>query len=610
MDLGRITRCVIHPGIGVARIGNSPDEFFIGPEAPSLLPTTADGLFKDAQGRIRRQAARFRIYGFDSDGKVVKELTSEDAEIVWTVHLANKKAAWYGCDLAMDIPQATVGMLRNPDFPGNRKSLVIDSGQRSVSGANDKAHFDSGMFLGINVPLGEIRTDATGNLLVLGGLGKAGSVLNPKVTLNLQDTNFDGGGWFDDISDGPVTAQVTIGETAIPVTPAWVIVGPPDYAPGIKSPVTLYDIAYEVAINAGWLPPPDKISFTQHIYPIFHRMSQLQWVNEGFYLDYGKGASSDFVDKENLTLLSDNSTDSSSKAWKFRQLIFGKFRNPEYRVTQPDQLPPMYGDGFAWPPKPNAPNNWLTLPKLHYGWLKRWAEGDFVSDWDSGAPPSPKPLKDLPLEARPQALDQSALENCLGGAFHPGCEVSWPMRWALLYSGPFRIKVRPDSNPEKDYGKQLTPKEALDANGPLNGSTPGDLTRWMYVPWQVDTAVCGSGFQPNINPFFPTFWPARVPNQVLTEDDYKYALSDGMSETQRLKYFGLRLDWLRDIPPPLSFDQRLQQFIDDWSKFGIIVRRENQGYDPVPPVVHVETQNELEDQTNERNITVNSRRDR
>ena len=24
----------IHPGIGVARVGDSPDDFFIGPEAP------------------------------------------------------------------------------------------------------------------------------------------------------------------------------------------------------------------------------------------------------------------------------------------------------------------------------------------------------------------------------------------------------------------------------------------------------------------------------------------------------------------------------------------------------------------------------------------------
>ena len=50
----------IHPAIGIARLGNSPD-FFIGPE---LLNAELDppGGFKDNQCRVKRQAARFRIF--------------------------------------------------------------------------------------------------------------------------------------------------------------------------------------------------------------------------------------------------------------------------------------------------------------------------------------------------------------------------------------------------------------------------------------------------------------------------------------------------------------------------------------------------------------------
>ncbi len=51
----------IHPAIGIARLGNSPDEFFIGPEKPRELPMP-DGGFKDSQLRVKRQAARFRIF--------------------------------------------------------------------------------------------------------------------------------------------------------------------------------------------------------------------------------------------------------------------------------------------------------------------------------------------------------------------------------------------------------------------------------------------------------------------------------------------------------------------------------------------------------------------
>jgi hypothetical protein len=82
----------IHPGIGIARIGNSPDEFFIGPESLGDISEPSGG-FKDKEGRIKRQACRFRIYGYNEQGNAVKEITLEDAEITWKVTLANTKAS-------------------------------------------------------------------------------------------------------------------------------------------------------------------------------------------------------------------------------------------------------------------------------------------------------------------------------------------------------------------------------------------------------------------------------------------------------------------------------------------------------------------------------------
>lgn len=46
----------IHPAIGIARVGNSPDEFFIGPERIGERPDPP-GDFKDAQCRVKKQAA-------------------------------------------------------------------------------------------------------------------------------------------------------------------------------------------------------------------------------------------------------------------------------------------------------------------------------------------------------------------------------------------------------------------------------------------------------------------------------------------------------------------------------------------------------------------------
>src|SRR5215813_191666 len=141
----RIVRAAIHPAIGVARVGNSPDQYYLGPEIPGGLPIAPEG-YKDASGAMKRQAARFRVFGLDAKGAVVRELTADEADIRWTVHLANKKASWYQFETALDIPEAEPTSLRNDAYQGaSRDGLVVDSGARSVSGPDAGAvPFDSG----------------------------------------------------------------------------------------------------------------------------------------------------------------------------------------------------------------------------------------------------------------------------------------------------------------------------------------------------------------------------------------------------------------------------------------------------------------------------------
>ncbi len=65
-----IAYCKIHPAIGIARIGISPDAYFIAPEIPGRIETPIGG-YKDAGDRnsgtpprVKRQAARFRIFAY------------------------------------------------------------------------------------------------------------------------------------------------------------------------------------------------------------------------------------------------------------------------------------------------------------------------------------------------------------------------------------------------------------------------------------------------------------------------------------------------------------------------------------------------------------------
>src|SRR3954451_1277751 len=151
MDIAKIVGVLVAPSIGIARVGNSPESFFIGPEAPGCIPDPEGG-FKDSRGRVKRQAARFRVYGIDAQGHVLGEITAGTAEIEWTVQLVNRKAEWYQFeDRYHFLPQPPDV---NPDYdpsyppikpPGtftarrnatvhDRASRVIDPGPRTIRG--------------------------------------------------------------------------------------------------------------------------------------------------------------------------------------------------------------------------------------------------------------------------------------------------------------------------------------------------------------------------------------------------------------------------------------------------------------------------------------------
>jgi hypothetical protein len=100
-----IVRAAIYPAIGIARVGNSENEYFLAPEVAEPIPESP-GFYRDPAGALKRQGVRFRVYGVNAAGAPVAELTAENAEIRWTVHLANKKSAWYQFQIALDIPEA------------------------------------------------------------------------------------------------------------------------------------------------------------------------------------------------------------------------------------------------------------------------------------------------------------------------------------------------------------------------------------------------------------------------------------------------------------------------------------------------------------------------
>ena len=285
----------IHPAVGIARVGDSPDEFCITPEGPAQLPLACDKQgnsfkgddrikhFKDAKGRIKRTAARFQIYVYDEKNPDGRPLRLGDhiegggnrgklVDIIWRVQLANKKAVWYEFSALRGetgYPDGTP--LRNADITdeNTRQKLIIDPGAQVVDCTDNRsASFsrDGNPSYAVNFPpedmrpnaidtLGDLLTDDSGRLLVLGGHGNSGTYNtgfgHPRI-----DSYANSDGWFDDISDGPVMARLVMMEERVNREryidveyPAWVLTGYPRYAPQVLDMITLEDVIEDMSIR-------------------------------------------------------------------------------------------------------------------------------------------------------------------------------------------------------------------------------------------------------------------------------------------------------------------------------------------------------------------------
>jgi hypothetical protein len=552
----------IFPPIGIARVGDSETDWFLGPESPNPKDARPEH-FRDAEGRLKRQAARFRIFAFDEEDRVVREITSREADIEWTVALANKKAAWFpfvSGTAALDWFNATIGKPaeeifgapkklglpapRNPSVgmsnhqqgqlgwsPNDRQRLEI-GGRASIRGADrdlDIGSFStlSGHFDGSEVFLGQIGSDASGRLIALGGLGKSKATgLNGADTWIRHYANNDG--WHDDVSDGPVTATVRLHEgDEIEVRQgAWVIVAPPDFAPETVNLVTAYDVIDEVSdhykiARPRELPPRniEHVEFWRDVYPIIRRLDGYSWVSDIGLRGHGYSKPGAMTG-DGLAKLADPDDEEGTAA---RRTIGQIVRKPiawypedkpsakEERIALEQAnhryMPPLSGD--EGDTTDGHPKTWLTVTPRQYAILQAWASGEFVE----GRKESDEEPERHGAEPTPFELTQAALEACTGGAFYPGIEITSIAKSPRLYSEAFRINHAEMS--------------------------AGDITKWMACPWQADFWECQMHW-----------WPAQRPDGVVRQADFDATLSNFPLEREDDKLPAVlfpRSDWARGL---------------------------------------------------------------
>lgn len=293
----------VHPGVGCARIGNSDKAYHVASEFPYFLQeafpnlrfkpkprvhpkkffpndvvSSATGVlatyriydttpafqnrFKEAEGKIFSQAARFRVFAYvyeDVDKRRpqgVFEVTADIADIVWKVNIANKKSKKTTAPAADPHENSTA---TSSDLDTSDTSLICKR-LRPVPGLPNLAY----IFLE--------RDDAdqsklTGRLHVIGNDGEFVGTAAP--------TSLWSDDWYDSAGDGSVqaiikpkdggallsvvagassiadlkyfdygTAEPRAGTAAsITAMPGWVVVACPDYVPDMNHFVSLWDVA-------------------------------------------------------------------------------------------------------------------------------------------------------------------------------------------------------------------------------------------------------------------------------------------------------------------------------------------------------------------------------
>ena len=629
----------VHPTINFARVGTS-EEYYIAPETAAgelvdeakgifgglpIKPNTektfieADDLRDKKNNNVARQAARFRIYAYSAgqknypaddpgkevcigdsvDGKIIKD-------IVWTVHLANKKANNYSIASAGGEEEGIHAYqngktppVRNKKYgdnladPKRLKELVIDAGPRAISSSSNGTQtlefnatttcsyadqsakiteiqdypvsFPDDYFKMFN-PLGAINTlgqmtieKTTGRLIVVGGYGRASGILENNKPPALNDA-IDNDYWFDDTSDGPVNAVILFddGSTAS-VVAGWVVTTDPAYAPQTRNVNSVWDDMYTTWVEQLNLKPDlyannkyneaYKAEFYSDVLSVFHAALLQRW-NTNLPSQGVQGHA--FVANIKPT------DDPSVKIPDFDSLI----RNPN-DAAQFDvggKMPLALGD---------AMQSFLALTPTQYFLLKQWYNNKSVAT--------------ATKLGGGEKLDRVVLENCLGGRYSPGIDLTFIVRDVNLYQqnwqgtvGPFRINQQ-----ALDYSKAKKGSPFLGVGYvPLRTAQvePGDLCKFMALPWHTDYNSCAT-HEPDPNPANNNTlywsWPAQRPVSVFPADKCTY---DKQSGTWSLggQLFSVRGDeghgTHTDYPQQTGRYQCYFDFVENWHKVGFVIQ--------------------------------------
>lgn len=472
--------------------------------------------------------------------------------------------------------------------------------------------------------------------------------------LNPSDLNTDfadNSNWYDDICDGRITAKIKhrstgeMHELADANSAAWVASAPPDYAPQIQPISTMFDLICGAA-NDSYSP---ELSL---VFPMMYRLYRMQWVNLGDFLapSFKEMMDKLAAEKKFKYIYSRGDNDAErAEGDAIRKEIFDRFRNPIYNYDNEPIIPskdmtnitnrgsgkeelklPYYpGDGIDYP---GSPAQWFAIPPMLYDELRKWKNGEFdTPDYfhfenidEMGAFYRERFMDAANDESKkPLLMTRAVLETLYGGGFHPGVELTWPMRHDMMYAenemtykwvsedrgysyGLYGLRevrlntATPEEQKEifyNDFGFQMDSHDIAESmkegkNHWLWKATPGDLTKWMGIPWQSDAGSCQAVFVEKQYPI-PSWWAANLPVQVLPQDAYEKLLDPEILLETKHSIYGARLAWLHTTDTGFigyhaegGYLNGLINMVYKWKDIGVVTGREL-NVEGLPKLVYV-----------------------
>jgi hypothetical protein len=343
-----------------------------------------------------------------------------------------------------------------------------------------------------------------------------------------------------------------------------VVCGDPAYAPQIRNVVSVWDDVYDTWVRNLGLQPElyDEEHFNPEYVPAFGRDIQPVFVASALQRWTANLPPMALRSHEAVAAIS---AEDDPNRTVMAGLNFVRNPNADETNIGLPLMPMSVGD---------AGTSFLSVTKTQYFMLEQWSKGRF--DKGEGAALGPG-----------EQLDVAALANCLGGRYVPGIEVSYPVRCTDIYlqdwrssgAGPFRIKHKPLDYAKADEATPFLSSGWIPLHDMTDGLEPGDLSKFMAIPWQTDYNSC-SIHQTSINTngvnesngaasTLYWSWPSQRPDAVyVAEEVYRDVLPQ-----QRWSIRGPGT--YADNPASAATFQDPLDSLQKWDSIGIVIQGSN-----------------------------------